>query len=111
MFDSATIHNIIREKLSTLPIIEEKRMFGGVCFMVDDKMCICVSKDHLLCRIGEERAAIELENDTCRQMVHGGRLMKDYVYVDFDQLRNIKELNQWLGLCLQYNPQAKASKK
>ncbi|MDT3402452.1 TfoX/Sxy family protein [Mucilaginibacter terrae] len=111
MFNSSTLTNIIREALSILPNIDEKRMFGGTCFMVDDKMCICVSKHHLLCRIGEERAVVELENDTCRQMIHGGRLMKDYVYVDFENLRDLKHLNRWIDLCLDYNPQAKASKK
>jgi TfoX/Sxy family transcriptional regulator of competence genes len=37
--------NKIREALMDLPRIEEKSMFGGRCFMVDDKMCICVKQD------------------------------------------------------------------
>lgn len=111
MFNSSTLTDLIREKLSHLPCVEEKRMFGGTCFMVDDKMCICISKDHLLCRIGEERASVELENDTCRQMVHGGRIMKDYVYVDFEQIHSLKELTHWIELSLQYNPLAASSKK
>jgi len=111
MFDSTTLTNLIREALSHLPKVEEKRMFGGTCFMVDDKMCICISKDHLLCRIGEECAQVELEKDTCRQMINAGRVMKDYVYVDFEQIYSLKELNYWLGLALEYNPLARSSRK
>ena len=32
----------------------EKRMFGGLCFMVDDKMCIGVVKDEVMARIGPD---------------------------------------------------------
>jgi TfoX/Sxy family transcriptional regulator of competence genes len=35
----------IREALAHLPDVEEKEMFRGVCFMVDGKMCVCVSGD------------------------------------------------------------------
>lgn len=41
----------IREALLDIPKVEEKKMFRGITFMVDDKMCISVSGNELMCRI------------------------------------------------------------
>jgi TfoX/Sxy family transcriptional regulator of competence genes len=41
----------IRQKLSHLPKVEEKKMFGGLAFMVDNKMCITIGADSIMCRI------------------------------------------------------------
>ncbi|WP_158799363.1 TfoX/Sxy family protein [Pedobacter sp. L105] len=103
--------NRIRETLNTSLTIEEKEMFRGMCFMVDDKMCICTFDDEFLCRIGAEQAEIELEKGNCRQMVNGKTVMKDYVYVSAEDIRNNKDFNYWIDLCLKFNPQAKSSKK
>jgi len=103
--------NRVREALSQQPIVDEIKMFQGICFMVDDKMCICIREDGLLCRIGKEQAAIELEKGDCRQMMHGTRVMKDFVYVDHENLRTNKDFDHWIKLSLQFNKVAKASKK
>lgn len=108
--DSNFALNFIREALSHQPVIDEKQMFGGTCFMVNEKMCICISKEALLCRIGQVQVAIELENGTCRHMMMNGKASKDYVYVDLDDVNSTKQLMHWLELSLQFNPMAKASK-
>jgi TfoX/Sxy family transcriptional regulator of competence genes len=41
----------IREALAHLPKVEEKRMFRGVTFMVNDKMCISAGDNKIMCRI------------------------------------------------------------
>jgi TfoX/Sxy family transcriptional regulator of competence genes len=41
----------IRERLADLPVIEEKEMMGGLAFMVNEKMCVGVIKDEMMCRI------------------------------------------------------------
>lgn len=103
--------NRIRETLTTALPVEEKEMFRGLCFMVDDKMCICTYDDEFLCRIGAEQAEIELEKGNCRQMINGARVMKDYVYVSAVDIRNNKDFNYWIDLCLQFNRYAKSSKR
>ena len=103
--------NRLREALSGQPIVTEVKMFQSVCFMVDDKMCICVRDQGLLCRIGREQAAKELENDNCRQMTHGNRVMKDFVYVDMENLRSAHDFDHWISLSLQFNAVAKPAKK
>jgi len=82
-----------------------------LCFMVNDKMCVCLRDQDMLCRIGKEQAAIALENDNCRQMVHGSRVMKDFVFVEAENLRLTKDFDHWISLCLQFNKIAKPSKK
>jgi TfoX/Sxy family transcriptional regulator of competence genes len=53
--------NRIREALMYLDNIEEKPMFGGVCFMVNDKMCICARNDRMMCRVGPKKYEVCLE--------------------------------------------------
>jgi TfoX/Sxy family transcriptional regulator of competence genes len=103
--------NRIREALSNQDRVNEVRMFQGLCFMVNDKMCVCIRDQDMLCRIGNEQAAIALENDNCRQMVMGSRVMKDFVFVEAENLRSAKDFDHWIDLCLQFNQIAKASKK
>ncbi len=110
--DAAYVHNYLREVLSErYPSLEEKWMFGGTCFMVNDKMCICINERDLLCRIGADGVATEVDAGNCRHMMMNGRTSKDYVYVELDTLHNLKDVDRWLDMCLAYNPQAKASKK
>ena len=103
--------NRVREALSEQPMVDEVKMFQGICFMVDDKMCVCVRDEGLLCRIGRQQAATELEKDNCRQMMHGNRVMKDFVYVDSENLQTAKDFDHWINLSLQFNKEAKPSKK
>jgi len=100
----------IRELLDTKLPVEEKEMFQGLCFMVDDKMCICTREHHILCRIGDKQVQIELEKGNCTQMMSNGRKMKDYVFVDDDYIKTKKDLTYWVNLCLTFNPKAKSSK-
>ncbi len=103
--------NRIREALEHIPHVEEKRMFGGVCFMVNGKMCIGVATGEMMCRIGPQAYEAALELPGCREMLHTGRPMNGYVFVSEDSLRTRKQLDYWVGLCLDFNQHAKASKK
>ncbi|ATP57379.1 hypothetical protein CPT03_13315 [Pedobacter ginsengisoli] len=103
--------NRVRELLEDREDVTEKAMFSGICFMVDEKMCICVTSTGLLCRIGRSKADEKLEESNCRQMVNNGRTMKDFVYVDDTDVEKNQELKYWLNLCLEFNPSAKSSKK
>jgi TfoX/Sxy family transcriptional regulator of competence genes len=103
--------NRVRKALSEQDRVDEIKMFQGLCFMVNDKMCVCIRNQDMLCRIGNAQAAIALENDNCRQMVMGSRVMKDFVFVEEENLRASSDLDHWINLCLQFNKVAKASKK
>ena len=101
----------IREALAHLPDVEEKEMFRGVCFMVNGKMCICVSGNEMMCRIGEEQVETALENSYVRQMMMRDRPAKDFVFISEEGFHQQKDFDHWLKLALDFNPKAKASKK
>jgi len=101
----------IREALAHLPDVEEKEMFRGVCFMVNGKMCICVSGDEMMCRIGAEAIESVLDENGVRQVVMRGRPAKDFVYVSEEAYHNQKDFDKWIKLALDFNPKAKASRK
>jgi TfoX/Sxy family transcriptional regulator of competence genes len=105
------LSNRIRKVLADLPDVSEKYMFGGVCYMVNGKMCIGVVKDKLMCRVGPDVYEAVLENNGCSEMVFTGKPMRGYVYVDTEVIKTRKNLEYWVGLCLEYNKIAKASKK
>lgn len=91
--------------------IVEKKMFGGLCFMVNDKMCVGVEQERLMLRIDPGKYEDTIEKDGCSPMDFTGKAMKGYVYVDKDVLRTKKQLQYWIALALEYNKIAKASKK
>jgi len=91
--------------------LSEKRMFGGLCFMVDEKMCICVEKDRLMIRIDPAIYENLLEAGECYPMDFTGKPMKGYVYVDEGNLGSTTRFNYWIELALDYNKSAKASPK
>ncbi|HTA83332.1 MAG TPA: TfoX/Sxy family protein [Bacteroidia bacterium] len=103
--------NRIREALVNIPRVEEKLMFGGVCFMVNGKMCIGVVKDDMMCRINPKMQESALEKTGCRPMDFSGRPMQGYVYVDESGMKTRKAFDYWISLCLEFNSEAKAAKK
>jgi len=100
----------IRESLIGAGKIEEKKMFSGLCFMLKGKMCVCVSGDEMMCRINPEEYENALEKTGCRPMIHGGRKMNGYVYVDETGYKSKKDFDYWINLCISFNKIAKASK-
>jgi TfoX/Sxy family transcriptional regulator of competence genes len=100
----------IREELESVKKVEEKFMFGGVCFMVNDKMCTGVVKDEMMCRIDPDIYESLLDKKGCRPMDFNGRPMKGYVFISDEGMRSKKELSYWVGLCLEFNKKAKSSK-
>lgn len=106
-----TLNDRIREALEHVKEVEEKYMFGGVCYMVNGKMCVGVVKDELMCRIGPDAYEKALEKSGCREMDFAGKPMKGYVFVSEEGMRNKKDFDEWIALCLAFNKTAKASKK
>jgi TfoX/Sxy family transcriptional regulator of competence genes len=102
----------IREMIATThKNIEEKKMFGGLCFMVNDKMCVGVEQERLMVRLDPAKYEEVMEKEGCKPMDFTGKVMKGYVFVDVDALNTKKKLEYWVNLALEYNKIAKASKK
>ncbi len=91
--------------------IEEKKMFGGLCFMVNDKMCVGVEKERLMVRLDPSKYEEVIEKEGCQPMDFTGKIMKGYVFVDLAALNTKKKLEYWVNLAMEYNKFAKASVK
>src|SRR5688572_33421859 len=91
--------------------IVEKAMFGGLCFMVNDKMCVGVEKQRLMVRLDPARYDEVMEKEGCKPMDFTGKVMKGFVFVDAEALTTKQKLEYWVKLALEYNKVAKASKK
>ncbi|MGJ4788121.1 TfoX/Sxy family protein [Leptospira koniambonensis] len=101
----------VRKALIKQKEVEEKKMFGGICFMVNGKMCVCVRDEELMFRIDPKDYESVLEKKKARPMVHNGNLMKGFLYVNVEDIKPEKEFGYWIGLALDYNKTAKAAKK
>ena len=104
----ARIRNIL-EKHGT--IWEEKRMFGGLCVMVDDKMCLGTYKGGIMARVGEAERDELVDRPGAEYMIHNGRQMKGYLFIQPPGFAEDADLEFWIVKCLEFNPQAKSSKK
>jgi len=101
----------VRVALADVPKVEEKVMFSGIAFLVNDKMCINVGPDRIMCRIDPGMHDQLLEEKPCRTMVMKGREYKGYILVNETDLSRKAELDFWIRLCLDFNKHAKSSKK
>ena len=91
--------------------VTEKAMFGGLCFMVNDKMCVGVEKERLMVRLDQLHYEEAMEKEGAKPMDFTGKIMKGYVFVDIEALNSKRKLEYWIKLALEYNKIAKASKK
>jgi len=101
----------IREALSHLPNVEEKKMFRGVTFMINGKMCMSVSGNEMMCRFDPSLQEIIAGKNGFRKMVMKGREYKGYGYLSEDAIKSKKNFNYWINLFLDFNPKAKSSKQ
>lgn len=80
----------------------EKLMFGGLGFMINDKMCVGIVKDELMVRVLDEKYADVLRLDHARPMDFTGRPMKGFVYVSPDGLLDDDSMQKWIDLGVEF---------
>ena len=102
----------IRETIAlTHKNVKEKKMFAGLCFMVNDKMCVGVHEDKIMVRLDPVIFDTVMEKEGCMPMNFTGKTMKGFVFVSEDVLKTKKQLEYWVRLALEFNKIAKSSKK
>jgi TfoX/Sxy family transcriptional regulator of competence genes len=92
----------VREVLDGYPNITERRMFGGLAFLVDGKMFVGISSDKLMARVGAERYRDALARPHVREMDFTGKPMNGYVYIEAMGLADDEELQAWVLWCRAY---------
>lgn len=90
----------VREVPGQRPGISERRMFGGLAFLVDGKMFIGLNGSSLMARVGIERHDDALAMPHVRVMDFTGRVMRGYVYVDPPAIAEDEALRNWVMWCL-----------
>ena len=101
----------VRALLSKQKNVEEKKMMGGLTFMVNDKMCVGILKDELMARIDPQIHDESIKRKGCRTMDFTKKPMKGFVFVSPEGTTQQKDLDYWVKLSLDFNARAKASKK
>ena len=89
---------------------EVKAAFGGLCYMVNDKMCMGVVRDELMVRLDPAKDEEVIQMEGCRPMDFTHKTMKGWVFISPEGIDNVKNLEYWIGLALEFNVKAKVSK-
>jgi TfoX/Sxy family transcriptional regulator of competence genes len=71
--------------------VEEKKMMGGLTFMVNEKMCVGVLKDELMLRIAPEIHDEAIKKKGCRTMDFTKEPMKGFVFVNEEGTKNKRD--------------------
>jgi len=101
----------VRKALENISDVQEKKMFSGIAFMVNEKLCITVKNNRIMCRIDPALHDELVEQPGCTTMIMKGREYKGYIVVDEAVLQSKKQLDYWIKLALDFNPKAKAAVK
>jgi TfoX/Sxy family transcriptional regulator of competence genes len=86
----------IRELLIDDPGMDEKRMFGGIAFMINGNMSVGVVKDSLMVRVGPDAYTRALSEPGAREMDFTGKPLKGFVYVEASALDSDEQLEYWV---------------
>ncbi len=116
-YDEYFAETIDRVLLDKGVVYEHKRMFGGLVYIVNEKMCFGLDTDkgsgeaRLMLRIDPKDYDDMLQKYGAREMDFTGTPMKGFIFVHAEALEDEEELSEWLQFALDFNPKAKKSKK
>jgi hypothetical protein len=86
----------IRELIGVDPVISERKMFGGLCFMSSGNMCFGIIGSDLFVRVGRDAYDASLAQPHAREMDFTGRVMRGIVVVDPEGFTEDGALRTWL---------------
>ncbi len=92
----------VREILGKRSGLTEKRMFGGLAFMLDNNMCCGVIKKDLVVRVGHDAYEEAVTRPHARPMDFTGKPLRSMVYVGPDGHRLDKSLRAWIARAIEF---------
>jgi len=101
----------IRQRLSRLNLTNEKKMMGGLIFMVNDKMCLgldidkSTGKDRLMVRVGKAKHDQLIFKKGSREMDFTGKVMRGFLFIDPEGFDTEDDLDFWIEKALHFNEQ------
>jgi len=97
-----TLAQRVRDQLFPLVAVEEKKMFGGIAFMVSGNMTVGVNQDDLIVRVGLERFEAALRKPGVDLFKPTGRPMAGWITVASDGHHTDEDLKYWIELALEF---------
>lgn len=82
--------------------ITKKKMFGGLCYLLNGNMLCGINDDNLMARVGPDNYDNALGEKYVKEMVFTGKPLKGMVYVDPDGISSNKNLNKWIDTCIAF---------
>ncbi len=95
-FDEALAARV-RKSLGERPGLSERKMFGGLAFLLHGNMCCGVNNDDLMVRVGPDAREPALSRPHARPMDFTGRPMKAFVYVGPGGTKTDDDLRAWIA--------------
>jgi TfoX/Sxy family transcriptional regulator of competence genes len=92
----------VRMVLESQPGVTEKKMFGGLAFMVRGHMAVGITGDELMVRVGPSGWEEALSRSGVREMDFTGRSLKGFVYVGPAALARDEDLAEWVGRAIRF---------
>jgi TfoX/Sxy family transcriptional regulator of competence genes len=94
-YDEKTAERI-RKVLAKRDDVGERKMFGGLCFMVNDRMCVGLTSEALMVRVGPDAHEDAMAQPHARPMDFTGRVMRGFVFVDPPGFASPASLARWV---------------
>jgi TfoX/Sxy family transcriptional regulator of competence genes len=88
----------LREHFAETRGVTEKKMFGGLAFLLHGHMCCGIIGETLMARVGPEQYEAALKRPHAREMDFTGRAMRGLVYVEPEGFESDRDLRRWLAL-------------
>jgi len=92
----------LREIFADRYDFDEKRMFGGIAFMIHGHMCCGIVGDTLMARVGPNQYDAVLKRKHARKMDFTGKPMRGFIFVDPAGFESDRDLQTWVTLCENY---------
>jgi hypothetical protein len=99
----------IRQRLSRVNLTEEKKMMGGLIFMVNDKMCVGLDinketgQDRLMVRVGKASHEQLIFKKGSREMDFTGKVMRGFLFIEPEGFDTEDDLDFWIEKALHFN--------
>ncbi|MEM9632959.1 MAG: TfoX/Sxy family protein [Pseudomonadota bacterium] len=82
--------------------VEQKRMFGSTCFMVNGNMLVCASKRGLMARVGAEQESEALSRPHASPCEPAGRPMPGFIRIEPEGIETDEDLKSWVEMARNY---------
>ncbi len=99
---SESLAERIRIALKGRRSVEEKRMFGGVCFLLQGNIVVCVWNLSLIARVGVEQEVAALQENHVRKMDITGKPMKGWIIIEPDGIDEDDQLRHWIDQAIAF---------